>query len=229
MKKFLVWIAITAVLVFFIYIGLELHESRVLTAHNLRVVLVSMGPLAPFGYIALMIFMVITPMPDALVSVTGGYLFGPLAGGILSMIGLAIGASVNFVLARKLGRKYVNQKFPQSVNLIDTYAAKLGWQTVMLLHMLPSVTFDLIGYAAGLSNMPYPVYIGATILGSVPMLLFTTMLGNSLQLKSWKYIIVVILLGIIGLIVGSVISLYSKNNTLPKNKEPKKMIKSAGP
>ena len=85
---------------------------------------------------------------------------------------------------------------------------------------LPSVTFDLLGYAAGISSMSYALYIGATLLGAIPMTLFTVLLGNSLEVGSIKYFAVILLIGIIGLVVSTIlIQRFEISSFFKKNKK----------
>jgi uncharacterized membrane protein YdjX (TVP38/TMEM64 family) len=219
MKKLFVWIGITLLLALFVYAALELQESRYFNARTIHSLLSRLGPYSIIGYIFMMVVAVISPMPDSMVSIAGGYLFGPYIGSILSLLGLALGTSIDFLIVRRLGRNYVKKRYPKSIRVIDSYSTKLGWQTVVIMRMLPSVTFDLLGYAAGISSMSYALYIGSTLLGAIPMTLFTVLLGNSIEVGSMKYIALVLLIGVIGLIVGTIIMQRSNISSFFKKKK----------
>jgi uncharacterized membrane protein YdjX (TVP38/TMEM64 family) len=205
MKKIFAWIGITLFVAVFIYAALEFQESKHLNAHTIQLLISSFGPYATVGYVLVMIIAVISPMPDSMVSIAGGYLFGPILGSILSLVGLAIGTSFDFLVVRRFGRTYVKTNYPKSIHAIDKYAARLGWQTVVVMRMLPSVTFDVLGYAAGLSSMPYALYIQSSLLGAFPMTLYTVLLGVSLEVGSTRYIIGMLIIGVIGLVAGTII------------------------
>lgn len=206
LKTIVVWVVFLLFIFIFIYTALELQESKLLNAKTVTHFLAQFGYLAGIFYIALMILAVVTPIPDSIVTIAGGYIFGPVVGSLFSLIGLAIGTSFDFWLARRLGRDFVSKKFPHSMDIIDRYAQKSGWWTVFIMRVLPSVTFDLIGYSAGLSSMQYRIYIGSTLLGAIPMTLFTIFLGHSLHIKSLQFTVVVIILGISAVTTGSYIA-----------------------
>ena len=204
-RSAVIWIIAILFVFLFIYSAFELQESKMLNTKNVTHFLSQFGPLASVLYVLLMVLAVVTPIPDSLVTVAGGYLFGPVLGSVFSLLGLAIGTSFDFWLARGLGRSFVAKKFPHSIQLIDRYAQKSGWWTVFIMRVLPSVTFDFVGYSAGLSSMPYGIYLGSTLLGAVPMTLFTIFIGNSLHIKSLHFAFAVIVVGLIAVTVGSYI------------------------
>jgi uncharacterized membrane protein YdjX (TVP38/TMEM64 family) len=128
-----------------------------------------------------MILAVMSPVPDFVVSVAGGYLFGPFWGTVLALIGHAAGTSYNFFLARKLGRHYLSARFPHLIRQIDAFTDKVGWQAIALIRIVPSVSFDLAGYAAGISKLKYSTFIAASLLGTAPMAIMQNFLGRSFR------------------------------------------------
>jgi uncharacterized membrane protein YdjX (TVP38/TMEM64 family) len=70
----------------------------------------SLGPWGFAGFIVLQsLQVVLAPIPGELTGLLGGYLYGPYLGIALSTLGLTLGSIVAFVLARTLGRPFVEK------------------------------------------------------------------------------------------------------------------------
>ncbi len=193
-----------------IIIGLILYSSteiQEMTVFNKDVIFTTLhhwGPYAWVIYIIILIIAVMSPLPDSLVIIAGGFLFGSLIGTILTIIGQSLGAIIDFLLARTLGRNFVLKKFPKSVHLIDQYAQSLGWQTVFVMRLFPTLSFDMLSYIAGVSNLSLRSYSIATITGLIPLAIMTTILGASMSIHSGG-------LAIISVVGGSILimAIYS--------------------
>jgi uncharacterized membrane protein YdjX (TVP38/TMEM64 family) len=119
-------------------------------------------------YLALMAVAVMSPLPDAPVALAGLVAYGPLAGMMLVVGGSWLGATLNFLLVRALGREAFRRRFPRLAAPIDDVAERLGFELLVLLRVLPTVTFDVASYAAAVTRMPFARFAGATLLGQLP-------------------------------------------------------------
>jgi uncharacterized membrane protein YdjX (TVP38/TMEM64 family) len=134
-------------------------------------------------------------------------LFGPYIAIPLTIIGQLLGATADFYLARKLGRTYVTKRFPNATNTLNEYSHKLGWQTIFFMRLTPTLSFDMLSYAVGLSTISYKHYILATASGMIPLIVISSLLGYSAGLHSK---ILPILILSIGAIVLTTIFFISK-------------------
>lgn len=119
-------------------------------------------------YLALMATAVMSPLPDAPVALAGLVAYGPLSGMALVVGGSWLGATLNFLLVRALGREVFRRRFPRLAAPIDDLAERLGFELLVLLRVLPTVTFDVASYAAAVTRMPFTRFAGATLLGQLP-------------------------------------------------------------
>ena len=72
--------------------------------------LATLGPFAPLAFIILQtIQVIVAPIPGQTLAGVGGYLFGTLGGTASSMLGVALGSTVVFMLTRWFGRPYVER------------------------------------------------------------------------------------------------------------------------
>ena len=186
-----------------LYGGLEIKEVTTANQNLISSFLMHYPSISWLLYILLLIVAVMSPLPDSIVILAGGFLFGPIIGTLLTIVGQSIGASIDFILARKLGRAFVVKKFPKSAALVDSYSHKLGWQTIFLMRLLPTLSFDMLSYAAGLSSLSFKKYILATMSGLIPLAIITTLLGHSANIHSSFLAAISLLVGAIVIVVIS--------------------------
>ncbi|MBI2761753.1 MAG: TVP38/TMEM64 family protein [Chloroflexi bacterium] len=140
------------------------------------------GALAPVVYIALLASTIIfSPLPSVPVDIAGGLAFGWAPATVYTVIGGMIGATVNFYLARWLGRGFVERKIGrQAMTQIDTLAERTGFKFVFALRLLPLFNFDWVSYAAGLTLISFRTYAVASVLGMLPPVVGITYVGDVL-------------------------------------------------
>lgn len=167
----------------------------------------NLGPLAYLGFYLLITLSVLSPVPDSILTIVGAYLFGPFIGGGLSFLGAVTGAMINFSISRRFGRAYIAKHYPKSIERIDKFSHKLGWQSVIVARVVPSVTFDIVSYAAGISIMPARTYFLATSAGMLPQAYLTTALGLSFS-NSNPIISIILIVTVIAAVI--IFSLFQK-------------------
>lgn len=190
------------------YLGSEAKEANFLTQAKVQHFILQYGYFSWLIYIGILLLTIMSPLPDTPVVLAGGFIFGPYVAIPLTIIGQILGATVDFYLARKLGRSYVAKRFPKATNTLNEYSHKLGWQTVFLMRLTPTLSFDILSYAAGLSTISYKKYVLATIFGMIPLLVVSSLLGYSAGLHSKTLPIVVI--GIGGIVITSIFFIFKK-------------------
>lgn len=194
-----------------LYTGIEVRESRVISPQSIAVVFNQYRTIAAILYVLLLIAAVMSPLPDAPVIIAGGFFFGPVNGSLLTILGQALGSYIDFLLARKLGKQFVQRKFPKAGDLINRYTHKLGWQTVFLMRLFPTLSFDTLSYIAGISDLSFRAYALATLAGLIPLAITTTMIGNSVNLRSWHGAILTLVIGGgIILIISGIFHLFQR-------------------
>ncbi len=155
------------------------EAQRLLELERLRVLVAWAGPWGPILIIALMtIAVVASPLPSAPIAMAAGVAYGDLWGTVQVALGAELGALIAFGLARILGRKTLRRLFGDRVD-----AGLLGSQnaltaTVFSSRLMPFVSFDLMSYAAGLSNLHAWRFAVATLAGIVPASFFLAHLGG---------------------------------------------------
>ncbi|MCA9259178.1 MAG: TVP38/TMEM64 family protein [Planctomycetales bacterium] len=136
-----------------------------------RAYFLSFGAAAPLVYLAAVIVeVVIAPLPGAMLYAPGGAIFGGFWGGLLSLIGNVVGACVAFVVMRALGQQLSHRFLAQpALRRLQEQIASHGVAVVFALRVNPLTSSDLVSYAAGLTSMPLWKLALGTLLGMAPL------------------------------------------------------------
>ncbi len=131
------------------------------------------------------LFLISTPsrfIPEFMLPVAAGFIFGVAFGSAFAVAAITVAASANFIIARRDGRRVIELIFDrQSAREIDWTVTRITPAMVFLTWLLPSINFDLISYAAGMSHMRYRVFLALTVTGTVMSSVILSFLGDSLH------------------------------------------------
>ncbi|MGL5085419.1 MAG: TVP38/TMEM64 family protein, partial [Clostridium sp.] len=101
-------ILIILVLLFRKYLVEYAHYFR--NPEELKALILGFGKYSFLAYIGIQIVQIIVFfIPGELVQIAGGYIFGSLGGYGLSIVGVLIGSAISFMIARVLGKKFVQK------------------------------------------------------------------------------------------------------------------------
>ena len=136
-----------------------------------------LGVLAFAGCIVL-VQMIPAPLPLSLMAMSGGLIFGMGGGWVAITIGTALGAAVNFLVARHVARDAFARRLAKNekFRLIDTAIGREGWKIVALLRFVP-MPFGLANYAYGITAISFWPYLFATVCAIIPANTFLVWLG----------------------------------------------------
>lgn len=120
-------------------------------------------------------------IPSNLLAITGGILFGPVEGFILSMLGFFISGTMAFYLSQFLGKDFVQSIVGDRFIKLDDNLNKNGFKILFLLRLLPVMPYDALSYACGFTNIKYRFFILASVLGVLAETLCFSILGPSFR------------------------------------------------
>lgn len=145
-------------------------EARsLLDVERLEMLVARAGLWGPVLIVTLMTLAVVaSPIPSAPIALAAGAAYGHVWGTAQVVIGAELGALIAFGLARVLGRDVLRRVFGGRVDagLLGSQAALTA--TVFTSRLMPFVSFDMISYAAGLSQLHAWRFALATLAGIVP-------------------------------------------------------------
>jgi uncharacterized membrane protein YdjX (TVP38/TMEM64 family) len=155
---------------------------------ELRALMYGWGPWAPLGIIAFQVVqIVVAPLPGDALSFASGYVLGFWPTIVWLVTGVLCGASVNFLLVKLLGRRLLRFFLPaEQLARLDALVLRKGTAYIFLLLLVPNPVGDWIYYLAGLTSIPYPLFILLVFVGKLPSNLLNCSLGASATHFGWR-------------------------------------------
>lgn len=158
----------------------------------------SLGPAAPLLFILLTVVQtVVAPIPGQVVGGIGGFLFG-WWGILWSLIGGTIGYLIVILLARKFGRPLLEKIFKKEA--IDKFDFAIGNNAeiiLFLIFLLPGLPDDMMGYMAGLTDVPLKKLMLIVTLGRLPSVIVTNYIGMGIGQENLWPVAIVTVVGVI--------------------------------
>lgn len=172
----------------------------VLTSDDNERIKLWVGDFGWFGPIVLVIAMVaqmfLLVIPTIALMVVSILAYGPIWGSGIILVSVYAASSVGYFIGRYFGvvivEKLIGNKNEKKIgDFIEDY----GFWAVIVTRLNPFLSNDAISFVGGLLKMGYWKFIGATLLGIIPLTVFIAVIGKSTDtLKT-------------GLLWGSVVSL----------------------
>ncbi|MBE9135664.1 TVP38/TMEM64 family protein [Nodosilinea sp. LEGE 07088] len=155
-------------------------DTNPLTPEGLKQLIDGTGIWGILAYIAIIaLAVVISPIPGAPLTVAAGAAWGALPATLYSVIGGFSGGIIAYFIGRSLGRSTVHALTGKAIYFSKERGEWLVGGVIFISRLLPVLSFDLISYGAGLTDLSLPIYASSTLLGMVPSTLFLTFIGQS--------------------------------------------------
>lgn len=155
-----IFIAILLLLNKVLFGDLETEEIRI-WGQNLGI----WGPVLLIGIQAAA--MIFAPIPNLPFVIASGLIWGTGYGIIYALLGQLLGSALAFGISRKFGRRYVPTIIGEhNAQKVDRLSNELGPQLIFWWRMMP-ISFDFAAYAAGLTTIPFKIFITLALLGSI--------------------------------------------------------------
>jgi len=138
------------------------------------------GILAAFVYVAVYATLVALSVPGAaILTISGGFLFGTWVGGLCAVIGATLGATAIFLAARA-GLGGLAQRAGRFVGKLEAGFRADAFNYLLVLRLVPIFPFWLVNLVPALVGVRLPTYMLATFLGIIPGTFVYASLGNGL-------------------------------------------------
>jgi uncharacterized membrane protein YdjX (TVP38/TMEM64 family) len=133
-------------------------------------------------FVAIYVAAVALSIPGAvLLTVSGGILFGWLAGGLAVLVGATAGATLIFLVARTaFGEFFIRRAGPRLKRIVAGFRAD-AFSYLLFLRLVPLFPFFLVNLAPALVGIPLRTFVAATALGIVPATFVFAALGAGLD------------------------------------------------
>lgn len=171
-KRFILLAALIVVILILRFSGLgELLTFENLQRNRDRLLAYVQGHYASSAatYICVYILVVSLNVPGAaIMTISGGFLFGTFPAVLYSNAGATTGASIAFLLSRYLLGEWVQARYQTQLAGFNSEMARNGARYLITLRLIPAFPFFLINFLSGLTTLPFRTFVWATSLGILP-------------------------------------------------------------
>ena len=173
------------------------------TAAGLEALVRRWGAWGPLASILLMVLHAFLPFPAEAVAFANGMLFGLWLGTLLTWTGAMIGAGLSYVVARWLGAWTMAHLVPVRHRArLTGMSQHLGVGPLLLVRLIPVISFNLVNYAAGLADVRPLRFFWTTGLGILPLTFLNVLLGQRLASGpgyAWLLLVSGVVIGVVTL------------------------------
>jgi uncharacterized membrane protein YdjX (TVP38/TMEM64 family) len=139
------------------------------------------GPLAPVVFIAAYAGAVGLSIPGAtLLTLLGGFLFGPFWGTVYAVLGATIGATAIFLVARTALGDVLRHRAGPFVRKLEDGFRRDAFYYLLFLRLVPVFPFWLVNLVPALLGVKLGIFVLATFLGIIPATAVYSGLGDGL-------------------------------------------------
>jgi uncharacterized membrane protein YdjX (TVP38/TMEM64 family) len=179
-------IVLSAVLLFFIYIGYEYYfkYSHILRDPNiLKEVILSYGNFSILVFVLMQILQVVAFfIPGEFIQIAGGYIFGTFLGGLISLIGITLGSIIVYFISNKYGKPFVDKLISKKEVKFFKKILKAGSKKtiVFMFYLIPGIPKDALAYICGVSNISFKDFFIYSTLGRIPGIFISSFFGQKI-------------------------------------------------
>jgi uncharacterized membrane protein YdjX (TVP38/TMEM64 family) len=186
----IVLLILTTIPIIGLIIGIINPQLFFSTQEATRDWLLTFGILAPIIFVFLQIIQVIfPPISHYTVGIIGGFIYGPLIGGVLNWIGRIVGHTIAFFISKKFGRnkveRFLSKEDLQKLDKLLAGNKDSSPQTMILffIYFLPLFPDDEVSYVAGVSKMKYKMFFWANFFGHLGGAFSLAYIGSGIDTK----------------------------------------------
>jgi uncharacterized membrane protein YdjX (TVP38/TMEM64 family) len=160
---------------------LSLHELR--DRRDVLQGLVRLHPvLSVAAYVGVYAVVIALCLPAAMVmTITGGFLFGPWIGGAAAAIGCTLGGVIVFLVCRTAAGDVLRRRAGPQVARIEDEVRRDAFFYIVSLRLFPIMPYWLATLALGFIELPLATYVIASFVGILPVSFVFAGLGSSLD------------------------------------------------
>ncbi len=157
------------------------HALSPLDVVQRLLVFFSIGVYGPLLFIVIYFLRPLLLFPATLLTIAAGFVFGPILGVILIVIGSNASALLAYAIGRFFGQGFLGEG--KSGGIVQRYTVRMrdhSFETVFIMRLL-FLPYDLVNYLAGFLRIGWVPFIVATALGALPGTLAFTLFGASIE------------------------------------------------
>jgi uncharacterized membrane protein YdjX (TVP38/TMEM64 family) len=165
-----------------------------LTAEHITVLIERMGVMGPIGLVLVGLVGPIFFVPRMPVCIVAGLLYGLTVGSIVGIMAGTAGSIVHYYLSMGLlsrsAARLTPQRWLRPLSAIRTHP----FRALLLLRLFPLSNASVVNMVAGLLRVPFLPYIGATVVGTLPITVVYALWGQTASQPSGAHVALSIVL-----------------------------------
>ncbi|WP_139905531.1 TVP38/TMEM64 family protein [Clostridium thermarum] len=187
----------------FVYIFVQSYSYTLTSPEELKKLMLEFGRGGIVVFTLLQLLqVVIFFIPGEFLQAAGGYIYGVLGGSITSIVGILLGSALVFVIARKLGKPFLEKIISEKNLRLFKGLLHTGYGgdrrkrgRVMLLvffiYFIPGFPKDAIAYITGITDMKLKDFLLASMVARIPGIIISASFGAGIY-NGNKHLIVFI-------------------------------------
>ncbi|MBT3296471.1 MAG: TVP38/TMEM64 family protein [Verrucomicrobia bacterium] len=165
-----------------------------LTAEYITALIERMGVMGPLGLVFVGLVGPIFFVPRMPVCIVAGLLYGLTMGSIVGLVAGTAGSIVHYYLSMGLLSRSASRLTPQRwlrpLSAIRTHP----FRALLLLRLFPLSNASVVNMVAGLLRVPFIPYVGATVMGTLPITVIYALWGQTARQPSGAHVALSIVL-----------------------------------
>jgi uncharacterized membrane protein YdjX (TVP38/TMEM64 family) len=137
------------------------------------------------GFLAFIVYVVVYAVATAfslpagaIITISGGFLFGPWLGGGLTVIGATVGATVLFLAARYAFADLLRQRAGPAITKMEHGFQENALSYMLFLRLIPVFPFFIVNLVPAFLGVSLVTYVIGTFVGIIPGSLVYASLGD---------------------------------------------------
>lgn len=136
------------------------------------------GPMVIILAMVLQMFLIV--IPSIALMVVSVLAYGPVWGSVIAFSAVGVASSVGYWLGIFFGHRLVVKMVGEKTEKkMERYIEEYGFWAVVVTRLNPFLSNDAISFVGGMLRMGYWKFIGATLLGISPLIIFIAIMGES--------------------------------------------------
>ena len=161
---------------------LQCSVAKIFSTDVIRHFISNFGPWAVIVYIFLYTVNTVSILPPiAVMSLSAGFLFGPVLGCVALTLGAFCGTTATFFIARAFGGKFVDKLLKGKAADFQEKLGRNGFMVMLPVRLIGFPPWEFVNYASGLSHISYRDYITATMIGIMPAIVIQVFFADRLS------------------------------------------------
>ena len=152
-------------------------------------------------------------IPGEIIEIMAGFIYGPIVGMIICMIGSAVGSSIIYLFVKKCGIRFIDKLIGlDKVNEVEFLKNKEKRNILcFIIFFIPGTPKDIMTYFIPLTDMKLSTFLFITTIARIPSIITSTIGGHAIGVENYIFSIIVFVITAIVSLIG--IYIYRKITT----------------